>query len=109
MDREKVIIAEKFVVQMHQQGWEYDGRHPFKMTGPFPMVPVVTIRPHRAPTAKEMLSYVKNGARFLDNGENTASIVPPLALSEWWEYEIAGVFVRRQIMTEYPDPHEEQF
>lgn len=109
LDREKVKVAEMFVVDMHKQGWEHDGREGFKMTGPFPMVPVMTIRPHRVPTAEQMLPYVMNGARFLDTGENTASVVPPLALSEWWEYEIAGVFVRPQIMTEYADKHEEQF
>jgi hypothetical protein len=109
LDREKVTIAERFVRDMHNQGWEHDGRWPFKMTGPFPMVTPVTVRPRRAPTAQEMLPYVLNGARFLDKGENSASIVPILSLSEYWEYEIAGVFVRTQIITEYPDPHEEEF
>lgn len=108
LNREKVIIAARFVADMHKQGWEHDLRHPFNMTGPYPMVTPVTIRPRRPPTAREMLPYVQSGARFLDEGENTARPMPVLALSEWWEYEIAGVFVREQLMTEYPDKHEEE-
>lgn len=108
LDRERVTVAEQFVSDMHKQGWEHDARHAFKMTGPFPMVPLTTIHPRSVPTAKEMVPYVKNGARFLDQGKSTATTIPPLDLSEWWEYEIAGVFVRTQIMTEYADRHEEQ-
>lgn len=109
LDREKVTIAEKFVADMHKQGWEHDGRYPFKMAGPYPVLTITTVRPRRSPTAKEMMPYVMNGARFLDNGENTALEVPKLAMSEYWEYEIAGVFVRTEIITECADRHEEQF
>lgn len=106
-DREKVRIAEQFVLDMHKQGWEHDNRFPFKVKGPFPMVEPVTIHPRRTPTAKEMLPYVANGARFLDTGDGAAKPALTLGLSEYWEYEIAGVFVRTQILTEQPDPGEE--
>ena len=108
LDREKVQIAEQFVRDMHKQGWEHDLRYPFKMTGPFPVVSPVTIRPRRVPTAREMYQHVGQGARFLDMGEDTVSLVPSLVASEGWEYEIAGIFVRTQILTEYPDAHEEE-
>jgi hypothetical protein len=107
LDREKVTIAEKFVQDMHKQGWEHDVRHPFKMIGPFPMVTPVTIRPRRLPAAREMYEAVRNGARFLDSGEDTVRIAPRLLSSEYWEYELGGVFVRSQILTERPDAHEE--
>lgn len=109
LDREKVKIAETFVVDMHKQGWEHDGRFDFEMTGPFPMITPVTIRPCKMPAAREMLPYILSGATFRDSGENSAVMMPTLALSEGWEYEIAGIFVRPQIMTEYADRHEEQF
>lgn len=108
LDREKVRVAEMFVRDMHKQGWENDGRYGFRMKGPFPMVTVTTLHPRRMPTAREMAPMVARGARFLDNAESGVMELPPLALSEYWEYEIAGVFVRPQIMTEYPDPHEEE-
>ena len=108
LDREKVNVAERFVKDMHQQGWENDGRFGFKMTGPFPTVSPVTVRMPRIPTAKEMLPYVLNGARFLDKGEDTAQLVVPLMESESWEYELSGVFIRQQMMSEVPDLHEEE-
>lgn len=107
LDHEKVVIAERFVRDMHKQGWEHDGRFPFKMTGPFPMVEPITIRPRKMPTAREMLPYVANGARFLDDRDGIARPALTLSTSEHWEYEIAGVFVRTQILTERPDPGEE--
>lgn len=110
LDREKVKVAEQFVRDMHKQGWEQVESFGFKMTGPFPMVTPVTIRPRRMPTAREMLPGVREGYRFLDDGETPGVlIVPALAASEWWEYELAGVFAREQIMTERPDAHEEEF
>ena len=108
LDREKVRIAEWFVVDMHKQRWEHDGRYGFTMKGPFPRAEVVTLHPKRLLTAQEMAPQVARGARFLDSAESGVMDVPPLALSEYWEYEIAGVFVRPQIMTEYPDLHEEE-
>ena len=108
LDREKVRIAEWFVVDMHKEGWEWDSRYSFTMKGPFPMVTVTTLHPVRTPTAREMLPMVARGARFLEAPTSGVMNVPPLALSEYWEYEISGVFVRPQIMTEYPDPHEEE-
>lgn len=108
LDREKVKVAEQFVREMHKQGWEYVESFGFKMAGPFPMVVPTTIRPNRMPTAREMLPWVARGERFLDDGETGVSTVPALRESEWWEYELAGVFVRDQIMTEVADRHEEE-
>lgn len=107
LDQEKVRVAERFVHDMHGQGWENDGRFGFKMTGPFPRVQPITIHPQRRLSAKEMLSGVLQGARFRDNGGALAWEMPKLVTSEWWEFELAGVFVRQQILTERPDPGEE--
>lgn len=107
LDREKVRVAETFVADMHKQGWEHATGHGFEIKGPFPMVVPIGIKARRTPTAREMLPYVRSGARFLDPGENTAQVVPTLVCSEWWEYEITGVFYRDQIMVEYADRHEE--
>lgn len=109
LDREKVRVAERFVADMHKQGWENIGSHGFKMQGPFPMIVPTAISIRRTPTAREMLPRVARGERFLDDGATPGvSIMPALAEAEWWEYEIAGVFAREQIMTERADPHEEE-
>ena len=108
LDREKVKVAEQFVRDMHKQGWEHVESHGFKMTGPFPMVVPVTIRHRRTLTAREMLPRVARGERFLDDGDTGVSFVSSLGVSEYWEYEIAAVFSREQILTERADAHEEE-
>lgn len=108
LDRQKVIIAEKFISDMHKQGWGHDARYEFKMTGPFPMVEPMAIHVPRMLTAREMAPLVAMGARCRDTGRDVAKQMPSLMRSESWEYEIAGVFTREQILTERPDAHEEE-
>ncbi len=108
LDREKVRVAERFIADMHKQGWENHSGYGFKMSGPYPMVVPVTIRPRRMPTAREMLPRVARGERFLDNGDSGVRTVPTLRASEYWEYSISGVFTRTEILTEVPDLHEEE-
>ena len=76
------------------------------------MVEVHTlIKPHREPTAKEMAPYVAQGAHFRDPHLGYDYGVKPvltLDTSEYWEYEIAGVFVRTQMWPEIPDSWEEE-
>lgn len=109
LDIEKVRVAERFVQDMHKQGWENDGRFDFVMKGPLPMVVPMTIHPRHNLTARQMYTGVARGQRFLDEGSAPAvSLVGSLNTSEYWEYEIAGVFVRTQIMTETPDSWEEE-
>ena len=106
---EKVRVAERFVADMHTQGWEYVPKFGFTMKGPFAVVEPVTIHVLRLPPAREMLARVRQGERFLASGQETqAAGVTPLQASEAWEYELAGVFIRPQIMTERPDAHEER-
>lgn len=105
--REKVRLAERFVDDMHKQGWEYDSRWGFKMHGPFPPVTPISLRTPPPLRARDMLNGIARGERYLDEERSSVSIVPPLAMSEWWEYELSGVFIRQQIQTEVPDLHEE--
>lgn len=107
IDLEKVRVAERFVEDMHKQGWEYENKG-FTLSGPFPFVAPMTLRIPKTPTAREMASGVANGARFLDDGGTTAPMMPKLEMSEYWEYELAGVFSRPELLTEIPDPHEEE-
>lgn len=108
LDAEKVRVGEMFVRDMHLQGWEYVSQYGFRMTGPFVPVQPMNIRPQRIMPAREMLPRVMRGERFLDKGRDYATLVKPLHESEYWEYEIAGVFSRIQILTEVPDAHEEE-
>ena len=107
LDREKFKTAELFIRDMQKQGWENHSGSGFVMKGPFPRVVPTTLHPRHIPTAREMLPGVARGERFLDPGVTGVSLVPSLSASEWWEYELAGVFIRTQIMTERPDAHEE--
>ena len=108
LNREKVRVAEMFVSDMGKQGWAYVSKHGFTMKGPFSFVAPTTLHTPRALSAKDMLSGVMNGRRFRDDGGSVASLMPALNMTEWWEYELAGVFSRPQLMTEYPDLHEEE-
>ena len=105
-ESEKVRVAERFVVDMKNQGWVYDDRFGFEMTGPYPVITPITIHAPRQPTAKQMLNEVSQGNRFLAPEGTVATLMPTLAESESWEYELKGVFIREEILTEYPDPHE---
>ena len=108
LDLAKVRMAERFVTDMHQQGWEYVERFGFKMAGPFPTVEPVTIHRPRTLTAREMMAGVLAGKPFRDEGVDYAKPVLGLDVQESWEYELAGVFARAQLLTEYPDLHEEE-
>lgn len=108
LDREKVRVADMFVRDMHKQGWENAERYGFRLRGPFPMAAPSVIRPRRTLAARHMESGVAQGERFLDDGEDTATLVPALNATEWWEYEIAAVFSRTAILVEIPDRHEEE-
>ena len=107
LDLEKVRVAERFVADMRKQGWVHDGRHDFRLRGPFPPVVPTTLHPTRTRTAREMLAGVLAGERFLDEAPSGVSEIGRLLTADCWEYEIAAVFIRPQILTEYPDPHEE--
>ena len=108
LDLAKVRMAERFVKDMHNRGWEYVERFGFKMTGPFPMVEPVMIHRPRTIGAREMLAGVLAGKPFRDEGTDYAKPVLGLDMQEYWEYELAGTFARPQLLTEYPDPHEEE-
>ena len=108
LEREKGRIAERFVEDMKKQGWDYLPQHGFTMKGPFPYIQPVTIHVAKTPSAREMIRAVAQGARYVDQGGTQASAMPTLAVTEWWEYELAGVFSHETILTEYPDPHEEE-
>ncbi len=108
LEIEKVRIAERFVRDMHTQGWENLPGHGFKMAGPFPAVTPMDLHYTRIPTASEMLPGVMQGARFLDSGVEGVQLVPKIHESEWWEFEISGVFIRDELHIEQPERHEEK-
>ncbi len=108
LKREKVRVAEMFVADMDKQGWKYIPQHGFTMKGPFSFVAPTTLHTPRALSAREMLPMVMNGGRFRDNGGSVAKPVLALSMTEYWEFELTGVFSRPQIMTEYPDLNEEE-
>lgn len=107
LETEKVRVAEMFVRDLKVEGWENLPGYGFRMRGPMPHIEPVEIHMPPRLSANEMLPQVAQGARCLDKGEDYAKPVPTLAMSEWWEFEISGVFAREEILTEYPDPHEE--
>ncbi|KKN75662.1 hypothetical protein LCGC14_0379020 [marine sediment metagenome] len=107
-DTEKVRVAAQFVEDMRKQGWIHQDGSEWSMTGPYPVITPITIHAPRTPTAKEMMYGVSQGDQFLAPEGTLASVMPTLAESEAWDYELKGVFIREEILTEYPDPHEEE-
>mgnify|MGYP001574454941 CR=1 FL=1 len=107
LDLEKVRVAERFVADMRKQGWRHDARYDFRLRGPLPPVELTTLHPKPALTAAQMLTGVLAGQGFRDESPVEAVAAGQIPTAEAWEYEIAGVFTRRQILTEYADLHEE--
>ena len=105
-DSEKVRVAEMFVEDMRKSGWTYDDRFGFEMTGPYPVITPITIHAPRTLTARDMLDGVSQGDRFLEPEGTLAGLMPTLAESASWDYELKGVFIREELLTEYPDSHE---
>lgn len=108
LEREKVRVAEMFVNDMSKQGWAYVPHYGFTMKGPFAYVAPITLHTPRPLSARDMMFGVRDGRRFRDDGGSMASVMPSLIGTEWWEYELSGVFSRPQIMTEMPDLNEEE-
>lgn len=113
LERAKFEAAEEFVSDMAKQGWTYVSKFGFKMTGPFPKTVTVTL-PKRSqqdrwhiPSA-EMIRAVRAGYT-IDRPPpvDYVSTVPLITETDEWEYELAGVFTRPELLTERPDEHEE--
>lgn len=104
---EKVRLAERFVSDMHKQGWDYAGQG-FKLTGPFPYVEPMTIHIPKTLTARQMAPMVAQGAKYRDDGGSIAPMMPVLSESECWEFQISAIFSRADLLTETPDLHEER-
>src|SRR3972149_2404234 len=108
LEKAKYAAAEKFVADMRRQGWEYVERYGFSMTGPFPSLdPIAIPKRVRVPSAHEMLAGVRQGNPYRAEPVYGVQSVPLLSESDDWQYELAGVFVHKTILTEYTDPDEE--
>ena len=97
-----------FAGDMGKRGYEYAPKYGIRLDGPFvPVVPITVRRPQRI-GSREMLPGVMQGNRYRDAGGSIARTVTPLSESEYWEYELAAVFIGNTILMETPDPHEER-
>lgn len=114
LEKAKFAAAEQFVRDMAKQGWQHLEKHGFKMAGPFPALVAATLPPRSQQEQWHVASAKAQAAARLGahpgrlSGSGYASIVPPVAESERWEFELAGVFVRETLRVEYPDEHEER-
>jgi len=114
LEKAKFKAAEMFVRDMAKQGWAYLDKHGFKMTGPFVPMNIVSL-PKRHQQARwhtpsrEMLAAVRDGYRGRDvPDQGYVTTVAPIQGADAWDFELAGVFVHKTILTESPDPHEEK-
>lgn len=113
LEKAKYVAAEAFVRHMAMQGWTYLDKYGFKMTGPYPTVQSVVLPKHsqqgrwHEPSA-EIMAAVEAGARYRAPRNGLVSTVPLLGETDKWDYELVGVFVRKTIMAEVPDSHEEK-
>lgn len=117
VEKYKLQVAEQFVNDMERQGWEYDpnvlpvSERGFRLRGPFTTTPLTGLPSHVdrvRMSAAAMLPGVRAGNPYRDSGHDYAATVDPIDSTERWEYEISAVFIRPQIFTEIPDPHEER-
>mgnify|MGYP001616947722 FL=1 len=103
------MAAEQFVKDMAKRGWEYVDEHGFRMTGPYPSIEVMSLpKPPARLRNKEALARVIQGDRLRDPGGVITMSVPLLTATEYWEYELAGVFVHKTLVMDLPYPHEEK-
>ena len=116
LDRAKYAAAEQFIADMKVKGWDYIGessRLPaevrgFKMTFKGAHIETMTLhRPKRAPSSREMLPHVMQGAKFRADERPTVMTVPEINATEFWDYDLRGVFLHDTILAEVPDLHEE--
>jgi len=108
LEKAKFAAAEWFVKDMEKEGYEYLDKHGFQMKGPF----AVPYKMHQLPPAhvfereqvkaKELTAIIKAGGELPRVSPfDYASTVPTLAEAEKWEFELAGVFVRKTIVFEF--------
>lgn len=112
-DKASFRAAEMFIRDMKKQGWEYLDKHGFKVSGPYvPLNPISLPKRHQQAQwntpSKDLLPRIQAGQRF-DRASDPSyvSAVPSMAALDTWEFELAGVFVHKTILTETPDASEE--
>ena len=109
LNRAKVAAAERFVVDMHKQGWEHVERYGFRLRGPLAPTMTMTL-PKRPPrvSGEEALRRVMAGDLMRAPEYPEVMTVPLLSETDVWEYELAAVFVRPTILVEVPSLEEER-
>ena len=120
LERAKYAAAEAFIADMAVKGWQYIGESSrlapdargFRMTFMGAHVEIMSSvkRPKRPPSSAKMQAAVMQGATFRAPDDEGASVrtVPHFAEAEFWDYELAGVFLRDTLLMEVPDLHEER-
>ena len=110
LEKAKFVAAEQFVKDMETQGWDYLDAHGFRMTGPYgvpikqPELPRRSQQEQWQVKARQAQGAVQAGARLLvPPSLGGVATVPSLNEAESWEYELAGVFVRKTIVFEYDE------
>lgn len=102
LETAKHTAAEQFIKDMEKQGWEYLDQHGIQMSGPYSESVITGVPSMREQLkAKDAVYAVAQGARLLPQKRDLVASVPPLALSERWEFELAAVFLRKTIVMEY--------
>ena len=103
----KVAAAEKFIEDMTKQDWRYVEPHGIRMTGPFAAMQAMSL-----PRRHQQEQWHWNARTpFIPQGlskDVPVVTVPSLGETDKWEYELAAVFTHDTILTERPDPDEEQ-
>lgn len=108
LEKAKYAAADRFIRDMRVQGWEYVDEHGFRMRGPYPYIPTMNLKvPHQL-NAREMLQFIRQGRPLPAIEAPPVLTLLPLVMHEYWEYELAGVFLHKTILMEIPDKGEEE-
>ena len=106
LEKAKYAAAQRFVEDMAKQGWEHIQKFGFQMKGPFSAL-TVPFLPKRALQEKWHFNARYPMPRRISSEGAPAYVgtVPLLGESEKWEYELAGVFIHKTILTELGPAH----
>lgn len=101
-----------FIADMNKQGFQYEDRYGIvirRMPGaatPITGGPSINER-ERFDARRDMQRVLSGDPMRAREDLSYVASVPVLAEAEFWEYDLAGVFVHDELMVETPDPHEE--
>ena len=102
---EKAVLAtgKVFIADLAKRGWVYLDKHGIKLSGPFPALTTVRLPPKSQQEPWQYSARQGPGKHRVSGAAFGVSTVPGLDAIGDWEYELAAVFVHKELWAEVPD------